>query len=298
MWWVGERMIRRSVDRNSAARAGTLAVLRVCRLPIAFCLLLSAFCLLPSTYCLAQPPATVQQAPSQDASGPPSKIDPKAQVFLDQTVQALGGEAFLRAKSVTTRGRIFAIADGVTAGFAPFKSTVEYPEKRRFSYGKGSRPVLLVNDGEQGWELDRYGLIRQPPEQVRRWRLANRYSLENLFRRVIHEPGVLIQAGGVDFVENLPAQTVEITDAEQVRVKLYLHKTTFLPIRITYRVQNPKTQEWDEFADVYGEYRMFQEIQTPMHITRFLNDERFSEIFRTAVEYNASYPPNYFELVR
>jgi hypothetical protein len=43
---------------------------------------------------------------------------------------------------------------------------------------------------------------------------------------------------------------------------------------------------------------MFQEIQTPMHITRFLNDERFSEIFRTAVEYNASYPPNYFELVR
>jgi hypothetical protein len=268
-------------ERTQLAAAGRLPS---CLLPSAFCLLLSAFCLLLFA--------------GQNPPGLTSQIDPQAQALLDRAVQALGGQAFLNTKSLTTRGRIFAIADGATAGFAPFDSTVEYPEKRRFSYGKGSKPVILVNDGERGWELDRYGLIRQPPEQIRRWRVANRYSLENLLRRVIYEPGLLIQDGGVDFVENLPAHAVEITDAKQVRVKLYLHKTTFLPIRITYRVQNPETHERDEFADVYGDYRKFQEIQTPMHITRFLNDERFSEVFRTAAEYNASYPPNYFEPVR
>ncbi len=271
-------------DKNKRAQPGVLRLPCFRRLPSALCLLFAAFCLQPS-------------AAGQNPSGPASQIDPKAQELLDRAVQALGGEAFLRAKSLTTRGRIFAIAEGETAGFAPFESTVEYPEKRRFAYGK-DKPVIVVNNGERGWQLDRYGMIRQPPEQIRRWRVANRYSLENLLRRLIHEPGLLIQDGGVDFVDNLPAHAVEITDARQVRVKSYLHKTTFLPVRITYRVRNPETHEWDEFADVYGDYRKFQEIQTPMHVTRFLNGERFSEVFRSAAEYNASYPSSFFEPVR
>jgi hypothetical protein len=255
-----------------------------CILPTAFCLLLSAFCLLPS-------------AAGENPSGPTSQIDPKAQGVLDQAIQALGGQAFLRAKSLTTRGRIFAIEEGQTAGFAPFRSTVEYPEKRRFSYGK-DKPVILVNDGERGWELDRYGIIRQSPARIQRWRLANRYSLENLLRRVIHEPGTLIQDGGVDFVDDVSVRVVDIVDAQRVQVKLYLNKVKFLPVRITYRIQNPETREWDEFADVYGEYRAFQGIQTPMRITRLLNGERVSELYRNAAEYDASYPSNLFAPVR
>jgi len=230
----------------------------------------------------------------QNTVPPSSRIDPTARALLDRTVQAMGGPAFLRMKSLTTRGRIFAIAEGATAGFAPFQSTVEYPEKRRFAYGK-DKPVVLINDGGRGWQMDRYGLIRQPPEQLRRWRVATRYSLENLLRRLIQEPGLLIQDAGVDFVDNLPARVVEIVDTQQVRVMLYLHKTTFLPVRIAYRVQNPETHEWEEFTDVYGDYRKFQDIQTPMHITRFLNGERFSEVFRNTAEYDAAYPANFFQ---
>jgi hypothetical protein len=257
----------------------------------AFCLLLSAYCLPLAAFCL------LPSAAGQNPSGPASQIDPKAQGVLDQAIQALGGQAFLHAKSLTTRGRIFAIEEGQTAGFAPFQSTVEYPEKRRFSYGK-DKPVILVNNGERGWQLDRYGIIRQPPERIRRWRLANRYSLENLLRRVIHEPGTLIQDGGVDFVDDVSVRIVDIVDAQQVQVKLYLNKAKFLPVRITYRIQNPETREWDEFADVYGEYRTFQGIQTPMRITRFLNGERASEVFRNTAEYDANYPSNLFEPVR
>jgi hypothetical protein len=277
-------MANQLADKNKRAPLAVLRPLRLCRLPSALCLLFAAFRLLPS-------------AAGQNPSGPASQIDPQAQELLDRAVQALGGQAFLRAKSLTTRGRIFAIADGVTTGFAPFESTVEYPEKRRFAYGKG-KPVILVNNGERGWQLDRYGMIRQPPEQVRRWRLANRYSLENLLRRLIHEPGLLIQDGGTDFVDALPVRVLALVDAQQVQVKLYLNKAKFLPVRITYRVQNPETHEWDEFAEVYGDYRKFQEIQTPMHITRFLNGERSSEVFRTAAEYDANYPSSLFEPVR
>ncbi len=233
---------------------------------------------------------------AQKPMPPPSRVDPKAQELLDHTIQALGGSAFLRFKTLTTRGRSYSISDGATAGFVTFESEVEYPDKRRFAYGFGKKkPVVLVNNGDRAWELDRFGITHQMPEQVRRWKVTNHYGLENLLRLRIHEPSLLIQDGGADFVDNLATRVVDILDANQVQVKLYISKTTFLPVRVVYRVQNPETHEWDEYGDVYGDYQKVQEIQTPMHITRFLNGERILEIFRNSVQYDETYRPNHFE---
>ncbi len=227
----------------------------------------------------------------------PPRMDPKAQPYLDRCLQALGGPAFLNFKTRTPRGRIFAVREEATTGMAPFISYVEYPDKRRFSYGK-DKPVILINNGGRAWELDRYGLTSQLPEQVERWKASNRYSLENLLRLRIHEPGVLIQLGGVDFVDNVPTQGIEIYETGGGHVKLDLHHTSFLPIRISYRVQNSKTGDWDDYADEYGDYQSFQGIMTPMHIARFIDGERVGETFRTSVRYNEDYPPDYFQPYR
>ena len=114
-------------------------------------------------------------AAGQNTAAIPSRIDPKAQQVLDRLIQAMGGPAFLKVKRLTTRGRTFSIRNEATAGYAPFESFVEYPDKRRFSYGKNP-PVILINNGDQAWELDRYGKTDQLEEQVRRWQVANRYS--------------------------------------------------------------------------------------------------------------------------
>jgi hypothetical protein len=224
----------------------------------------------------------------------PARIDPKAQAVLDRTLKALGGPAFRNFKTLTTRGRIFAVREEATTGMAQFESFVEYPDKRRFSYGKG-KPVILINNGDRGWELDRYGLITQPPEQVRRWKVANRYSLENLLRLRIHDPGVLIQLGGSDFVDNVPTQVVDIYESGGGHIRLELNRQSFLPTRISYRVQNPKTGDWDDYADVYSDYQSFQGIMTPMHIARFIDGDRAAETFRTGAQYNQDYPPDYFQ---
>ena len=49
---------------------------------------------------------------------------------------------------------------------APFESAVEYPDKRRLAYGK-DKPVILINNGERGWQLDRYGMIRPRKRRLR-----------------------------------------------------------------------------------------------------------------------------------
>jgi len=139
------------------------------------------------------------------------------------------------------------------------------------------------------------GLTHQLPEQARRWKITNTYSLENLLRLRIREPGVLVQDAGSDFMENLAVRVLDILFSNQIDVKLYLNKATSLPVRITYRVQDPQTREWDEYSDVYGDYRSFQGIQTPMHITRLLNDERVSETFRNMARYNEAFPADLFQ---
>ncbi len=238
-------------------------------------------------------PAATPSSPAQASS----RIDPKAQQILDRVIKALGGPAFLKVKRLTTRGRIYAISNEATSAFAPFESYVEYPDKRRFSYGKNP-PVVLINNGDNAWELDRYGQTSQLPEQARRWTLSNRYSLENLLRLRIHEPGMLIQPGGVDFVDNVATQALTMVDAQGTELKLDLNRQTLLPVSVTYRVRDPKTGDWDDFADVYSDYKNIEGNMTPMHIARFMDEERVSEVFRTSAHYDDDYPPTYFQPVR
>ena len=223
----------------------------------------------------------------------PGHVDPRARQMLDRAIQAMGGQTFLSAKSLTTKGRAFFFQDGATAGMEPFESYVLYPDKRRFSYGK-TKPVLLINNGDKGWELDRYGLIAQPDQQLQGWITANRYSLENLLRLRINEPGVLIQMGKVDFVDNTATQGIEIIASGGTSVRLDLHRQTFVPTRITYRVRNVKEEAWDDYSDAYADYKTIDGIQTPMHITRYLLGDRIGETFRNSAKYNEEYPPNYF----
>jgi hypothetical protein len=242
-----------------------------------------AVCLLPGTL-------TAQQT----AAAPPSRhVDAQARQTLDRTIQQLGGQAFLTAKSLTTKGRAFFFQDGATAGMEPFESSFVYPDKRRFSYGK-TKPVILINNGDKGWELDRYGLIALPDQQLQGWIIANRYSLENLLRLRINDPGVLIQTGKVDFVDNTATQGIEITEAGGTTVRLDLHRQTFVPSRISYRVRNVKEDAWDEYSDAYADYKTIDGIQTPMHVTRYLNGDRIGETFRNFAKYNQDYPAKDF----
>lgn len=240
-------------------------------------------CLIPGTL-LAQQPAAPQL---------PGRIDPQARQMLDRAIQALGGQAFLNAKSLTMKGRVFFFYQGTTGGIAPFQSYVLYPDKFRFSYGK-TLPVVWIYNADKSWELDRYGLTSQldTPQQI--WGISNRYGLENLLRLRINESGVLIQTGKVDFVDNVPTLGIEIIEPGGTSVRLDLHPQTFLPSRVTHRVRNVKEDAWDEFSDAYADYKPVDGIQTPMHVTRYLNGDRVLETFGNLATYNEEYPPNYF----
>ncbi len=223
----------------------------------------------------------------------PSFISPAAKQKLDLCIHALGGRAFTQWKSLQTTGRVFLIQDNSTAGFAPYKSLEVPPDKRRFTYGSGA-PVTLINDGKHGWEIDRYGVIQQTPQQIQAWKSANRYSFENILRLRIREPGILIEDKGLTLVDNQPVVEIEIIDSRHVQIKVYLDEDSSLPREIRYRLQNPRTQQWQEYSDAYSDYQRVQGIETPMHITRYQDGERVAELFRNKARYDVSIPPGFF----
>ncbi len=238
-------------------------------------------------------------AAAQKAAVPVSHIGPAAQTLLARSISALGGAAFLDSKTMTTAGRAFSIADGVTSGFVHYERDQEVPQKRRLSYGLGKKMVVaLINDGDQGWEIDRYGVIEQSDKQIQTWKEANRYGLTNVLRRLLHEAGVLVQSGGQDFIENRPAALVDIIDSRQVDVRLYLDAQTYLPLRIAYRLPDAATHDWNDYDELYADYRKVQGVDTPMHLIRYVNGERTAETFRFQVRYNQTYPAVTFQAPR
>jgi hypothetical protein len=240
-------------------------------------------------------PASTGAAPAK-AGATAARIEPKAQQILDRMVQALGGSAFLSFKTLTTHGRAFTLYNGASGGFVYFDSQVEYPDKRRVSYGlaKKTQPIVLINNGDSGWEIDRMGVVQQEPKDLDRWKIGNRYSLENLLRLGIRSPGVLLQTAGVDFVDNLPVDVLDMIDADQAEVKIDVNKQDGLPLEISYRSWNTATQDWDEYSDTYSDYQRFQGITTPMHISRSVNGRRVGETYRSSAVYNDVYPAGLF----
>jgi hypothetical protein len=244
----------------------------------------------------ATAPASPQASPSAATSTRPVHIEAKAQALVDRAIQALGATAFLNFQTLTTHGRLFSLSDA-GEGFVYFDSQTQFPDKRRLSYGLStkSKPIIIINNGDLGWEIDRMGMVHLDTADIRQWRFSNRYTLENLLRLRIREPGTLVQSQGVDFVNNLPVDVLDIVDASQTQIKLCLAHQTALPVEITYRKWNKEINDWDEYADDYADFRTFQGVATAMHITRSRNGRRFSEVYRNAAVYNETYSSKLFQ---
>ena len=236
-------------------------------------------------------------AASAQESSLPDKISPAARQVIDQMIEKLGGEKFRRIKTLTTKGRFYILAGGGTAGMLPFESKDAPPDKRRFSYGK-KKPIILINNGKQAWRLDRLGRGRQSEEEIRAWRLRARYGLYHLLTRVINEPDILMVDAGSDFIDNVTVYVVEIIDAQQVKIKIFIDKNRLLPVRISYRLQHPRTRRWEDHALTYGNFKMVNGVLAPQRETRWRNGRRNAELFYNQILFNLPIAQGDFDPVR
>ncbi len=257
--------------------------------------------------------ASAQTAPPSPASaGPGQENSHKARALLDQTIEALGGQAYLTYKEKSEEGRFFTFYHGRSnSAGAPFTSLTEYPDKERleiihlrsyhfllFTIGnvpvKGKDDIVLIHNGDKGFEITFKGTAKEEAANTTAFVRRREHSLEWVLRKWINDPDVALFYDGPAIAAQKPAQQVTVMNSHGDSVTLFLDEDSHLPIKSSYswrdadKYRNVEEEIWDNYKPVQG-------IMTPHSVTRYLNDEMSHQRFLNSVTYNQDLPDSLFE---
>jgi hypothetical protein len=243
-------------------------------------------------------PATPGSQPSsQTGQSAPEAQDNavKAKALLDQAIQALGGDAYLKVADMSQQGRTYSFhrGDATSAGVL-FWRLVKFPERERIELTK-QRDVVYVYNGIRGYEVTFKGTTSLDSKLLGDYLRRRDHSLEIVLRQWMKEPGVALFYEGSAIAADKPADQVSILTAKNDSVTLYLDSTTHLPIKKSYSWRDPSDNLPNKEEEIYDAYRPTQGIMTPYSLTRFYNGEMSNQRFVNTVTYNNNLNDSLFE---
>jgi len=237
----------------------------------------------------------------------------KARALLDQTIAALGGQAYLTYEIKGEQGRYYPLYHGRTnsAGI-PYNYYVQYPDKDRFevihlqAYHmlifdvgnvqiKDKSDIVIIHNGLKGYEITYKGTAAQDPEDLASSLRRRQHSLEWVFRKWSNDPGVALFSDGVAVVDGRAADQVTLLNSQNDSVTVYLDQNTHLPIKTSFSWRDPTDKQKNTEEEIYDLYKPVDGIMTPYSITRNFNGEMSMQRFVNVVKYNVKMPEAAFE---
>ncbi|HWR36584.1 MAG TPA: hypothetical protein VN622_12010 [Clostridia bacterium] len=253
-------------------------------------------CSLPA--CAQTVPAAASSAQSTVPVAVTQNADPsaqKARALLEKMIAALGGQSYLTFQTKTEQGRTYGFYQGQPTGSGTqFWRFWKFPDKDRTELTK-KRDVIYIVNGDQGYEKTYKGTAAQEPDIQEDYLRRRTHSLEVVLRQWLKQPGTMLFYDGAATVEQKLADQVSIVNAQNDSVTIAIDQTNSLPIRrlFTYRDRTDKLKNED--AEVYGNFRMIEGVNTPLTISRMKNGLMTNQRFLNEVHYNVPMPESMFE---
>ena len=230
---------------------------------------------------------------AQSEVAPPAQSIPvdqenarKARAVLNQTIQALGGQAYLNLQDVTQEGRTYSFYHGRPNSLGiVFWRFYKFPDKDRIELTK-KRDVIYVYNGDKGYEITYKGTRPQDAKDEVEYMRRSHYALDRVLRKWINEPGVALFYEGETVAEEKTVDQVTVMNAHNEGVTLFLDTSDHLPVKKTFTWRDATDKQRNVEDEVYDNYRDVQGIPTPHTITRFYNGDMASQRFLTSVSYN------------
>jgi hypothetical protein len=264
---------------------------------ITFVLAASASAQSPNPAPLPPPPASSSWPTSQfttTAAKDPSVK--KAKQVLDGMIRALGGEAYLNVRTMSSEGRSYSFWKGQPSGMGVvFWRFREWPDKDRIELTK-QRDVIELYVGDQGYEITYKGTATQDPKAVADYVRRREHSLETVVRKWLAAPGTVILYSGTAIVEQNMADEITVLNAANDSVTISVDARTHLPVRSTFSYRDPLDRQMDENAEIFSNYRLVQGVNTPFSTVGMRNGDIRSQRFITNVTYNTDLAPTLFEV--
>ena len=255
---------------------------------------------------------------AQTAEAPPKPASEdenarKARALIEQSVQAMGGQAFLNYTSRSEEGRYFTFHHGQSnSASTPYAAFSKYPDKDRFEvihmrtyqfflFSIGSVPiknkqdVVVIHNGNKGYEITYKGTAQEDPADTATFLRRRKHSLDWIYRNWINQPGAALFYEGTTVTASKPADQITIMDPQNDSVTLYLEQGTHLPIKTTYTWRDPSDKLRNVEEIVYDNYKTAQGITTAHSITRFFNGDMSYQRFINTMNFNQELPDSFFD---
>ncbi len=244
----------------------------------------------------------------------PEESAVKGRQLVQQTIAALGGQAYLNVRDTDCDGRVaqYGVA-GTLMGFTLFRDLWLLPDKNRVEYiSKGEHTILgfvlgtddlsithggaliTVFTGEDGWTLDKAGVSNEPEDLVKTFNEEVKYGMNNMLRRRMNEPGVEIRYVGTDLIDMKESEWIEFADRDHRILRLGIDRYTHLPLRWVVYTRDPESREHTEVVTSYTQYMTVDGVKTPLNIETSRNNRKLSQTFLDECKYNSNVAPDLF----
>ncbi len=231
----------------------------------------------------------------------------KGKELVYESLEALGGQAFLNVRNVVRTGRAYSFYRADLRGlavmtiyekFEPMRADVGpdwLPVSRREVYTEqGDYYALFVNG--KGWEVTFRGARPYPEDRLARYREATRRDFFYWLRYRLEEPGLYFYHKGIEIIDNVPTDAVELADREGESVTVYLRQSDRLPVQQIYTRRDPKTRIPFEEKSVFSKYRRVGEVMLPWNLRNERDGVKTLELFGRTVTINENLEPDIFML--
>jgi hypothetical protein len=229
--------------------------------------------------------------------------------ILDDTLAALGGQKFLEMRDRVEKGRAYSFYRERLSGLSQAAIYTRYltrPEppvpgsfwqRERQSFGENENSGAVLFAEEEGWDITYRGARPMAKDLYARYRDSTLRNIFYILRQRLGEKDLIIEFQSTDIFDNQPVEIVNVIDADNRSVSLYIQRSTRLPVRQIYYRRNPVTKERTEEETLFGKYRdVGGGVQWPFTIQRFRNGEKIYAIYAESVVINQNLTDDLFSL--
>jgi hypothetical protein len=229
--------------------------------------------------------------------------------LLDEMLKALGGDAWLNKQTSVIEGQTASFFRGTPTGsvvrFVQYKryATAAAAEATRTEFlsdrgvitpGK-KRDVIHLWTDKQGYEITFKGESTLPEKQVAEYYRRQQHSLEEIMRTWVKQPGVVILFDGSDTRDRRPVDKVSILGTDNDSVTIEIEQDTHFPLQRGFQSRNEQFKDYDLDEEVYGDWRIYQGVATPMNLTEYHDGDMAAQTFYTKVKFNDPLAPALFD---
>jgi len=233
----------------------------------------------------------------------------KGKRLLDEMVKALGGDAWMNKQTMYREGQTAAFFRGEPTG-----SVVRFVEYRKFAQGalpeldrvefltvRGvimpgmKKDVVHLWTADNGYEVTYKGQTVLPEKQVADYMRRRAHSLEEVMHKWVKQPGVVIISAGSGMRDRRPVDKVTIMASNNDSVTIEIDQETHLPLQRSFQWRNDQFKDYDMDEEVYGDWRLFDGVMTPMNMTNYRNGDMSAQNFYTKTRFNQPMADDMFD---